>query len=74
MPHHLLQCGNAHVLVCFMRAKGMTECVDTHLLADTSLFHIFGDDILDRGDVEGRAVFGQEEYLIVLDKLGVSES
>ena len=51
MPHELLQCGNPHVFIGFMRAEGMPERMDADPFADARLFHIFGNGILHRRDI-----------------------
>jgi hypothetical protein len=48
MPHHLLKRCNPHVLIRFVRAKGMPERMHPDPFADARLFHVFGNGILNR--------------------------
>src|SRR3954454_8269439 len=69
VPHEHLQGCQAHMLICLMCSKGMPEGMHAHPFSNSSLFHVFGDNRLDGGDVEGRAVYGKEEHSIVQDEL-----
>ena len=71
MTHQCLQRRDPHVLIRLMGAEGMHEGMDANLFKDADLLHIFGNEILDGRDAEGRAVFGEKEYLIVQDKLRI---
>jgi hypothetical protein len=42
VPHELLKGRKAHVLIRFVRTKGVSEGMDTHLFANPGLFDVFG--------------------------------
>ena len=65
VPHEFLQRRQAHVLIRFVGAEGVPEGMDTDLFANPGLFDVFGNQILDCGDVHRRAVFGEEEGVII---------
>src|SRR3954454_2679662 len=58
-----------HVFVGLVGAEGVAQRMHAHLFADAGPLDVLGDNCLDRGDVERRAVFGQEQRLVIQDQL-----
>jgi hypothetical protein len=48
--------------------------MDAHPFSDPGLFDVLGDNRLDGGDVQRRAVLGQEQDVIVQDEFGCAEA